>query len=267
MSTSPTQSDATRRRIQSIETGHRLLNALVHKALPMPLGELAAAADMSSAKAHPYLVSYINVGLVRQDGVTGHYELGPFAMQMGLISLQRSTPLRVAQPIVEETANLIGHTLATAVLGSHGATIVHLCEASYPVHVNMRAGTVMSMRHTATGHVFAAWLAPKVAEHYLQREYTDVDILRSTHFNYDDGEFTQLLKKVRLQGAAQAIGNPLPGVNAISVPVFDHSGNIVLVLTSIGPHDVFDVQLDGKIALAIKACAARISRALGYSAP
>lgn len=267
MSTTSNTSDTRRRRIQSIETGHRLLDVLVNKAQPMPLGELAAAAEMSAAKAHPYLVSYINVGLVRQDGVSGHYELGPFAMQMGLISLQRSTPLRVAQPIVEETANQIGHTLATAVLGSHGATIVHLCEASYPVHVNMRAGTVMSMRHTATGHVFAAWLAPKVAEHYLQREYRDTDILRSTHFNYDDADFDLLLKRVQHQGAAQAIGNPLPGINAISVPVFDHSGNIVLALTSIGPNDVFDVGLDGKIALAIKACAARISMALGYSAP
>lgn len=266
MLTAPTSTDAGRRRIQSVETGHRLLAALVNAAQPMPLGELASAADMTSAKAHPYLVSFINVGLVRQDGVSGHYELGPFAMQMGLVSLLRSTPLRVAQPIVIETANQIGHTLATAVLGSHGPTIVHLCEASYPVHVNMRAGTVMSMRHTATGHVFAAWLAPKVTEHYLQREYADPAILRSTHLDQNDQEFAQLLNQVREQGAAQALGNPLPGVDAISVPVFDHSGNIVLALTSIGPSSVFDVRLDGEIAQAITQCVARISSALGYTA-
>lgn len=264
MSKSLNSPDAGRRRIQSIETGHQLLAALVSAAQPMPLGELAAAAHMSSAKAHPYLVSYINVGLVRQDALSGHYELGPFAMQMGLVSLQRSTPLRIAQPIVTETANKIGHTLATAVLGSHGPTIVHLCEASYPVHVNMRAGTVMSMRHTATGHVFAAWLAPKVAEHYLEREYADSAILRSTHLDYDQAEFMQLLSTIRAQGAAQALGNPLPGIDAISVPVFDHSGNIVLVLTSIGPNTVFDVSLDGEIAQTIKQCASRISAALGY---
>ena len=89
MLTAPTSTDAGRRRIQSVETGHRLLAALVNAAQPMPLGELASAADMTSAKAHPYLVSFINVGLVRQDGVSGHYELGPFAMQMGLVSLLR----------------------------------------------------------------------------------------------------------------------------------------------------------------------------------
>lgn len=266
MSTAPLHIDASRRRIQSVETGHRLLAALVQAARPLPLGELATAAQMTSAKAHPYLVSFINVGLVRQDAISGHYELGPFAMQMGLVSLQHSTPLRIAHPLVNETAIQIGHTLATAVLGSHGPTIVHLCEASYPVHVNMRAGTVMSMRFTATGHVFAAWLAPRVAQHYLDREFTDPAILRSTHLDYDETKFESLLDQVRHQGAAQALGNPLPGVDAISVPVFDHSGNIVLALTSIGPSTVFDVSLDGPIAQAIKACAANISSALG-SAP
>ena len=55
-------------------------------------------------------------------------------------------------------------------LGSHGPTMIHMTEASYPVHVNMRKGTVMSMLHTATGLVFAAWLPPKVSEHYIARE-------------------------------------------------------------------------------------------------
>ena len=265
MPIAPINTDAGRRRIQSVETGHRLLAALVEAGQPLPLGELAAAAHMSSAKAHPYLVSFINVGLVRQDLVSGHYELGPFAMQMGLVSLQQSTPLRTAYPLVNQTPAEIGHTLATAVLGSHGPTIVHICEASYPVHVNMRAGTVMSMRYTATGHVFAAWLAPKVAQHYLEREFADTAVLRSTHLDFQTPDFKALLSDIRLQGAAQALGNPLPGIDAISVPVFDHSGNIVLALTSIGPSSVFDVSLDGAIAQAITACANQISSALGYS--
>ena len=120
---------------------------------------------MTSAKAHPYLVSFIRVGLVQQDGATGQYELGPFALQMGLVSLQRLDPVRIAMPEIAKLQSEIGHTLGIAVLGSHGPTMIHMTEASYPVHVNMRKGTVMSMLHTATGLVFAAWLPPKVSEH------------------------------------------------------------------------------------------------------
>ncbi|MET0186778.1 MAG: helix-turn-helix domain-containing protein, partial [Achromobacter sp.] len=85
-----------RRSIQSIEVGCTLLTALVEAATPLSLRDLAQAAGMTSAKAHPYLVSFIRVGLVQQDGVTGQYELGAFALQMGLVSLQRLDPVRAA---------------------------------------------------------------------------------------------------------------------------------------------------------------------------
>lgn len=153
--------DEKRRRIQSIETGFGLLKVLVDSGQPMMLRDLATQAGMSSAKAHPYLVSFTNVGLVQQAPATGLYELGPFALQMGLVSLQSQNPVKIALPLVQAWASRIGHTLGLAVLGSHGPTMVHISEASYPVHVNMRCGTVMSMLHTATGHVFAAWLPRK----------------------------------------------------------------------------------------------------------
>ena len=78
------------RGIQSVEVGGRLLLALVHEGRPMALKDLAQAAQMSPAKAHPYLVSYGKLGLVVQDGASGHYGLGPLAMQIGLISLQQA---------------------------------------------------------------------------------------------------------------------------------------------------------------------------------
>lgn len=255
-----------RRSIQSIEVGFPLLSALVDAGKPLTLRDLAAAAGMTSAKAHPYLVSFIRVGLVQQDGITGQYELGPFALQMGLVSLQRLDPVRVALPEIAELQSTIGHTLGIAVLGSHGPTMIHLTEASYPVHVNMRKGTVMSMLHTATGLVFAAWLPPKVAEHYMAREVGDAAVIAGQnpprHVSYADIETR--LADVRVHGMARAIGNPLPGVDALSVPVFDHTGTVTLALTSLGPSGLFDVSWNGTIAKPLLACAQEISRKLGY---
>lgn len=254
-----------RRSIQSIETGFPLLAALVDSGKALALGELAAQAGMTSAKAHPYLVSFTRVGLVQQDSGTGQYELGPFALQMGLVSLQRLDSVKVALPLVNELAGKIGHTLAIAVLGSHGPTMIQITEASYPVHVNMRKGTVMSMLHTATGHVFAAWLPPKVAQHYIEREVGDTAVVTSINrLRPSPEDLTALLATIRRTGIAQALGNPLPGIDALSVPIFDHSGNIALALTSFGPSSLFDVDIHGPIATALKDCAALISSKLGY---
>src|SRR5690606_3677408 len=229
------------------------------------LRDLASRAGMTSAKAHPYLVSFVRVGLVQQDSITGQYELGPFALQMGLVSLQRLDPVRLALPHVNQLATKIGHTLAIAVLGSHGPTMIHISQASYPVHVNMRNGTVMSMLNTATGRVFVTWLPPQVAQHYIKRELGDQAVVTSnTPVQPDALALRTMTQEIKQAGLAIALGNPLPGIDALSVPVFDHSGNIALALTSLGPSTLFDAAPDGPLALALKQCATDISRQLGH---
>jgi DNA-binding IclR family transcriptional regulator len=261
----PQAANDGRRSIQSVETGFPLLAALVESGRPLSLRDLATRAGMTSAKAHPYLVSFTRVGLVQQDVQTAQYALGPFALQMGLVSLQQLDPVRIALPFVRQLATQLGHTLAIAVLGSHGPTMIHISEASYPVHVNMRQGTVMSMLHTATGHVFAAWLPEKVAQHYIEREAGDKAVVTSiSALQPTPQALERTLAAVRETGVAQAHGNPLPGIDAVSVPVFDHSGNITLALTSLGPSTLFDASAQGPVATALKACAEQISMNLGY---
>jgi DNA-binding IclR family transcriptional regulator len=120
---------AEQRGIQSVEVGGRLLQALAHTGRPMPLKELALAAEMPPAKAHPYLVSFGKLGLIAQDTASGHYGLGPLAMQLGLISLQQVDPLRLATARLPELAQALQQTVAIAVWGHHGATIVRIEEA------------------------------------------------------------------------------------------------------------------------------------------
>ena len=86
--------DKAPRGVQSIEVGGQLLQALLRAGRPLALKDLAAAAGMVPAKAHPYLVSFGRLGLVSAEA--GRYGLGPMAMQLGLISLQQHDPVRLA---------------------------------------------------------------------------------------------------------------------------------------------------------------------------
>jgi DNA-binding IclR family transcriptional regulator len=79
-----TQVSTTARGIQSIEIGGRLLRVLADAIQPMMLGGLADAAGMPPGQAHAYLVSFRKMQLVEQDGVSGRYRLGPFALRLGL---------------------------------------------------------------------------------------------------------------------------------------------------------------------------------------
>ena len=162
---------AERRGIQSIEVGGALLQALVRHGAPMMLKDLARAAGMPPAKAHPYLVSFGKLGLIEQDPLTGRYGLGPFSLQMGLTALHGLDPLRAATIEAARLADEIELNVAIAVWGNHGPTIVRIEESSKQIHVNMRPGTVMTpLLLSATGRVFATFLPARITQPILEKE-------------------------------------------------------------------------------------------------
>jgi len=254
-----------RRGIQSIEVGGQLLNALVKSGTPMMLKDLASKAGMPPAKAHPYLVSFAKLGLIEQNPATARYELGPLALELGLASLQRLDPVRIATPEITTLADRIAHSTALAVWGNQGPTIVRFEQSTHPIHVNMRTGTVMSLLNSATGLVFAAFLPPKLTESMIE-----VELERTAAANHakrlSSKEIEAGLAEVRSHGLARAVGNPIPGINAFSAPVFDHTRNIVLAITALGPVGTFSADWRGPIAQAVKKTAATVSARLGYRA-
>nr|WP_316644075.1 IclR family transcriptional regulator [uncultured Roseateles sp.] len=248
------------RGIQSVEVGGQLLLALAHHGRPLALKDLARQAGMPSAKAHPYLVSFIKIGLVEQEAQSGHYGLGPLALQLGLISLQQYDPVRLATPRIEELAALLGHTVAIAVWGNRGPTIVRVAEAASPVHVTMRHGTVMNLRGTASGRLFAAHLPQEQVLAALAMEAA-LEIGGSPTL---DDELRVHLVLARQQGMASSKDGVVHGVSALAAPVFDDQARMVLSLTAIGPSGSFDLDLDGAMALALKRSGVELSRQLGW---
>jgi DNA-binding IclR family transcriptional regulator len=250
-----------RRGIQSIEVGGQLLLALGRTGKPMVLKELAREAGMPAAKAHPYLVSFARLGLIEQDPLTGRYELGPQLLQLGLVSLQRLDPVRIATKEIATLSTDTGHTVAIAVWGNMGPTIIRVEESSHALHVNLRTGTVMSLLNTATGLVFAAFLPPKAVEGMIR---TEVNRLGGLADPPSQEKIEALLAEVRRRGLARIAGALTPGINAVSAPVFDHAGNIILAITAIGSSGVFDPDWNSPIARSVVEAANRISRLLEH---
>ncbi len=249
------------RGIQSIEVGGQLLLALAHHGRPLALKALAAEAGMAPAKAHPYLVSFGKLGLIEQDPASGHYGLGPLALQLGLISLQQYEPLALATPVIEALALALGHTVALAVWGNRGATIVRIAQPPSAVHVSMRHGTVMSLRGTASGRLFAA-LLPPVQVRPVQRAEARLEG-RSA---FDAAALQQELEQIRCTGLSAVRDLLLPGISALAAPVFDGRGTVVLALTAIGPSASFDTRASGNIAQALRSEATALSQRLGGAA-
>ena len=251
------------RGIQSIEVGGQLLRALAHHGRAMPLKDLAAAAAMAPAKAHPYLVSFGKIGLVEQDKASGRYGLGPLALQLGLMSLQQADPVHLATPWIEALAQTSGHTVAMAVWGSHGPTIVRLASSPSAVHVAMRHGTVFSIAGTASGQLYAAYLPEAQVRPIYEAECLAAAASGLLPWPAFDG---RVLAEVRLQRLSRAEGAVVAGVSALAAPVFDHREQIVLALTMIGPSAAMDTAWQGALATQLRQAAQAVSARLGCPA-
>ncbi|MFM1988250.1 MAG: hypothetical protein RJA99_1207 [Pseudomonadota bacterium] len=251
------------RAVQSVEVGGRLLLALAGHRESMSLKDLAAAAALPASRAHPYLVSFAKLGLVVQDPAGGRYALGPAALQLGLSALAQLDAPKAAAPVAEALARRTGHAVALAVWGNFGPTVVRMIDAVQPLHVSMRAGTVMSLLGTATGRAFAAVMPLETMRRSLARPLGDDERLARPMLARDDATLRQIVDEYRRHGVARAVGRPIPGVNAFSAPVFDHEGQPVMVVTALGHQDTFPAAWESPMAREVKAAAREVSARLG----
>jgi DNA-binding IclR family transcriptional regulator len=250
------------RGVQSINVGGRLLQALARASGPMMLKELAEAAQISAAQAHTYLVSLGRIGLVEQDVTSARYDLGHFALELGLVSLNRLNPIRVATDAMRGLAERTQQSTAIAVWGNFGPTIVRFEQSVRPIHVNMRTGTVMALADTATGLALTAHANAAAIESALTATHPDDATRKQARAALK--QKAALLADVRARGLSRAQGHPVPGVSAFSAPVFDHTGNAVLAITALGPTADFDSTWTSTIAADVKQTAAMLSERLGY---
>jgi DNA-binding IclR family transcriptional regulator len=256
----------SRQGIQSIEVGVPLLRALADHGAPMMLRDLANEAGMPAAKAHRYLVSFIRTGLVTQDALSGRYDLGHFALDLGLASLARLDAVRVATPVLDTLAEEIGETVALAVWGNMGPTIVRWVESRRPVTVNLRTGAVMPLLHSAIGLCFTTFFDSPL----LQRQ-VDEELLINARSEDPRGPVTraqldELTADFRKHGMSRVTGSVIPGINAFAAPVFNHDGKMALAITGLGPAGLMAPNWNGPIPKAIRAAALGISRRMGWRA-
>lgn len=250
------------RGIRSLETGGAILRAMAMSQDPMKLRDLAEAVDIAPAQLHPYLVSLRAIGMVEQTE-TGLYQLGPFALELGLSRLRAQNAFHEAIRRVGSLAEETRLMVALSVWGLHGVTIVHVTEGSAQIHANVRAGGGFMMTSTATGRLFAAFHSPALTQPVIAGELRDN--ATGTASQFDAARYRAEVAAIRARGYETTLDAPIPGVSAVTAPVFDYSGTIQLAVTVIGPTPLIDLSPEGRTVRAVLDFTGQLSADLGYS--
>ena len=250
------------RGIQSIEVGSTLLDVLSKASGAMPLSALSQAAGMTSSKAHRYLASFQRVGLVAQNSVSGHYDLGPKALQLGLAALRRFDIVQQADQALEELRDATNEAVSLTVWGNRGPTIVHWKESSRTFSVRVRLGSVTPLLFSAGGRIFATYLPRVLTAPYIKEEMEDAAFKgRADIHSHADVE--TMIHQVDKDGLAPVASVLEPGIAAIAAPIFN-SGGLVAAMTIVGLDGILDLSKTGAPARMLTATTMRLSKTLGY---
>ena len=244
----------SRKGVQSVEHAFSILQIFQETNSSLAVKEIAEKSGMPSSKVHHYLVSLVRCGVV-QRSIDGRYELGAYALQLGLSALRRLDAFEVAEKRSKQLRDETGEATFLSVWGSYGPTIIKYFEGSQPVTVEAKTGNVLPLATSATGKVFVSWGSPALIETILERE------------NISRSKIAQIRQETRRSKLARVEGDLLPRISALAAPVFDRDGELALSITQLGWAGEFDSRVNGKPGLALIQATEQMSANLGYMIP
>jgi len=207
------------RGIGSVDTAMAILRVFADAADPLSLTEVSQRTGMASSKLHRYLASLVAQGMITQRERSGRYDLGPFAMELGIGALARNDFVNRTATALPDLVEATGLTAMLSVWGNGGATIIRWERGRGHVVTALGLGSVLPLMTSATGRVFLAFLPTSLtASHVPAGEKR-----RAAAFKREISEI----------GWAAVGGDLIPGLYAVAAPVLNWQGEAEAVVTLI----------------------------------
>jgi len=258
-------SRADRRQIgvQSVEIAGRLLKTLAQLGGPQTLKDFSAAAGLSPAKAHRYLVSLIRESLIEQSAIDGRYDFGGAAREIGRAAINRLDIMRIGAPLLVDLRNVLQQTVFLGVWGNEGPTVLYWLDVPRPVSVIIRPGSILPLLTSALGLVCAAYLPPDLTKRRIAKEIAEHKRSGLDFAVKSEAEAARKLADVRARGFSLVRGDLIRGIDAMAVPVLDFKKDLVAVLAAVGPSKSIDVSSNGKSIRELKLAAKKFVSQIG----
>lgn len=252
------EDDNPRKSIQSVEIGARVLLALLKgDGGQSYLREVSDHSGLSRSQTHRYLLAFVNTDMVEQNPATGRYSLGKLAVRLGLAAMAKMDPLRIATEHLEVLLDDLKTTGLLSVWGDYGPTVIRWIDGGIPLFTSMHVGSTLPLQGSSTGILYLAYCPHNQIKERIERERLEGIIV-------DELDLAKQVDEARQHGYARTYGSVVPGLAAISVPIFESQGRLVATMSILARSQDKDFFTKAKIAR-IKEQARNASRAIGWS--
>lgn len=217
--------------IQSVDRALQILEFLTEEPI-LSTSEIARRLGVHRSTASRLLATMEARNVVEQVADRGAYRLGLGLLRMAYPVSTRFDLARDSQTICDALADATQETTNVAILdGGYAVTITQSAGQRMVGVAGQYVGQRVPLHATSTGKLLLAY-APEEVWHQVRtaplEEFTDGTQL-------DTVQLAQELELIRERGWAAAIGEWEEGINALAVPVWDATGQLVAAVSVTAP--------------------------------
>jgi DNA-binding IclR family transcriptional regulator len=216
--------------VKSVELGLDVLEAVAQSEDGIGVSALAARLGFTKAAVFRHLQTLARRGYVVQDGATARYRLGIRASLIGRLASEGTHLMSVARAPLRRLRDETGQTVTLAAVTSRSIVVVDCLLGTAAMEIGIKAGSELPIHATAHGRIAlafsrvldVAWLKSAELKPWTTRTLCDWKALEE-----------QVLL-TRKRGWATSPEQMLLGINALSAPVFDRTGDCLAAVALVG---------------------------------
>jgi DNA-binding IclR family transcriptional regulator len=238
----------------SFARGLRLLLTIADRG-EIRADELGTLLDTPVSTVYRYLRTLATFGFIEQDGA--RYRLAARLIIASGTTVTAEELIRTAGPVLQLLADETGETAVIVRRIGLAAVCLHEIPSGKPLRVTLPPQTALPLDRGALGKALLAFATPEILDEILGSDgagpagdVVDADRLRAD------------LAEIVTSGVARSVGEAIPGVVEIAVPIFREDG-IVAAVGVIGPESRCGVAWRTRVARLLPGAASSIVGALG----
>lgn len=227
-----------------------MLEQVARSEVPLGLMEVAARLDADKSAAMRSLAFLEERGMLRRDGATKKYRIGPGLLSLAAIAMSKADLPQVAQPYLARLRDLTEETVSLHVRVGDERVCIAGAESPHVIQRVLTIGVPVSLCLGPSGKVILA---------FLQDDDRAGVVARASA---GSGRLDADLASARADGYLIVTNDRTPGVGAISAPVFDANG-VTGSITIAGPEERWTRKAMQRVASALVDAARGVSTEMG----
>lgn len=252
--------DSTSGGVKSVQTALDILDVVAASVEDIGVTDIADALGLAKPSIFRHLKTLCERGLLKQNPRTLRYGLGVRLHVLGQAAASKVDLLSISEAIMVQLREETATTVNLASFRPQGTVIVRSLLGPAAMEISVRVGTEFPYHATSQGIVALSFRRqPPVA--VLRRQKLE----KFTEFTITDVQALEReVAATRERGWSLALQQTLLGIYAVSVPVFDSTGDCIAALTLVGAMKQLVHDPDPENLASLMQAGMRMSLQLGF---